>query len=268
MPAEQKVKKRGDKDISKHNQVYKMEEESGWKGLLSAVVYGLKSPSEASSFIAFMSVFLIVFLLGFVTILEVLGLGVFMGKTVSSVSTSYVIIGEAAFISSFMLIIFSVFILFYYKLYYVVSNNLSISRLIKTSLVKFPKFLIAIFVQGAVSILGLIALVIPGVYYGSSLMFFGFFSIYGDSTVYSAFRNSRELAKGIKLQSIVSFLIYLVLLLLFVYLVSTAVMPLIYKGILGSLLLSYWVVSYSNSVFNLADRNLNNNGKIHSLERQ
>ncbi|MCL4391670.1 MAG: hypothetical protein M1284_00640 [Candidatus Parvarchaeota archaeon] len=246
-----------------------MEEGGGWKGLLSAVVYGLKSPSEASSFIAFMSVFLIVFLLDFVTILEVLGLGVFMGKTVyPSVSTSYIIIGEAAFISSFMLIIFSVFILFYYKLYYVVSNNLSISRLIKTSLVKFPKFLIAIFVQGAVSILGLIALVIPGVYYGSSLMFFGFFSIYGDSTVYSAFRNSRELAKGIKLQSIVSFLIYLVLLLLFVYLVSTAVMPLIYKGILGSLLLSYWVVSYSNSVFNLADRNLNNNGKIHSLERQ
>jgi hypothetical protein len=124
-------------------------------------------------------------------------------------------------------------------------------------LAAFPKFLIATFTQAVISIIGLIALVIPGIYYGSSLMFFNFFSIYGNSTLRLAIISSRRLAKEMRLESFFVFTVYLVLLFVFIYLVSSFHLQEIYSALLYSILLSYWLISYSNTTFNLADKNVN-----------
>ena len=159
-----------------------MKEQSRLSSSLSSLVYGLKSLSELSSFFTFISISLIIFLFGFVVIFRYLGLGAFLNVGfIFTPSASRIITGEFVFVLSFLLVIFSLTTLFYYKLYYLVSSNLRVKSLIKRSLEVFPKFLIATFTQAIISIIGLIALVIPGIYYGSSFMFFNFFSIYGNS---------------------------------------------------------------------------------------
>ena len=235
-----------------------MKEQSRLGSSLSSLVYGLKSLSELSSFSTFLSVTLVIFLLGFVVIFKYLGLGAFLnGGFIFTPSTAIIIAGEITFVVSFLLIVFSLTTLFYYRLYYLVSSNLRLISLIKRSLAVFPKFLIATFVQAIISIIGLIALVVPGIYYGSSLMFFNFFSIYGNSTLHSAIVNSRRLAKEIRLESLFVFIVYLVLLFVFIYIISSFHLPDIYSALLYSILLSYWLISYSNTAFNLADKNLN-----------
>ncbi|MCL4396754.1 hypothetical protein M1494_00170 [Candidatus Parvarchaeota archaeon] len=235
-----------------------MKEQSRLSYSLSSLVYGLKSLSELSSFFAFLSIMLVIFLLGFVVIFKYLGLGAFLnGGFIFIHSIAAIITGEAVFVASFLLVVFSLTALFYYKLYYLVSSNLKLGSLIKRSLGVFPKFLIATFIQAVISIIGLIALVIPGVYYGSSFMFFNFFSIYGNSTLHSAIVNSRRLAKDIRLESLFIFVIYLVLLFVFIYLVSSFHLSEVYSALLYSILLSYWLISYSNTAFNLADKNVN-----------
>ena len=235
-----------------------MKEQSRLSSSLSSLVYGLKSLSELSSFFTFISISLIIFLFGFVVIFRYLGLGAFLNVGfIFTPSASRIITGEFVFVLSFLLVIFSLTTLFYYKLYYLVSNNLRVKSLIKRSLEVFPKFLIATFTQAIISIIGLIALVIPGIYYGSSFMFFNFFSIYGNSTLHSAIINSRRLAKNIRLESLFIFVVYLVLLFVFIYLVSSFHLSEIYSAFLYSIFLSYWIISYSNTVFNLAEKNLN-----------
>ena len=235
-----------------------MKEQSRLSSSLSSLVYGLKSLSELSSFFTFISISLIIFLFGFVVIFRYLGLGAFLNVGfIFTPSASIIITGEFVFVLSFLLVIFSLTTLFYYKLYYLVSSNLRVKSLIKRSLEVFPKFLIATFTQAIISIIGLIALVIPGIYYGSSFMFFNFFSIYGNSTLHSAIINSRRLAKNIRLESLFIFVVYLVLLFVFIYLVSSFHLSEIYSAFLYSILLSYWIISYSNTVFNLAEKNLN-----------
>lgn len=235
-----------------------MKEQSRLSSSLSSLVYGLKSLSELSSFFTFISISLIIFLFGFVVIFRYLGLGAFLNVGfIFTPSASIIITGEFVFVLSFLLVIFSLTTLFYYKLYYLVSSNLRVKSLIKRSLEVFPKFLIATFTQAIISIIGLIALVIPGIYYGSSFMFFNFFSIYGNSTLHSAIINSRRLAKNIRLESLFIFVVYLVLLFVFIYLVSSFHLSEIYSAFLYSIFLSYWIISYSNTVFNLAEKNLN-----------
>jgi hypothetical protein len=235
-----------------------MKEQSRLSSSLSSLVYGLKSLSELSSFFTFISISLIIFLFGFVVIFRYLGLGAFLNVGfIFTPSASRIITGEFVFVLSFLLVIFSLTTLFYYKLYYLVSSNLRVKSLIKRSLEVFPKFLIATFTQAIISIIGLIALVIPGIYYGSSFMFFNFFSIYGNSTLHSAIINSRRLAKNIRLESLFIFVVYLVLLFVFIYLVSSFHLSEIYSAFLYSIFLSYWIISYSNTVFNLAEKNLN-----------
>ncbi len=220
----------------------------------STLFYGLKSVSEVSSFLVFLSIFLILFVVGFFITIDVLGLGAFLGKIVYSPSLYTVIAGELSFILSALFIIFTLCVLFYYKSHYIVSNDLEFKDLIIQSLRRFPKFIIAVFMQVFVSIIGLIAFVIPGVYYGSSLMFFGFFCTYRNYTISTAFINSRSLSKKVRLNSILSFLVYLIILFVFVYLISVLGVSMLYKGLIGSILLAYWAVSYSNTIFNLADK--------------
>ncbi|EEZ92703.1 MAG: hypothetical protein BJBARM4_0694 [Candidatus Parvarchaeum acidiphilum ARMAN-4] len=228
------------------------------KSFLQSFVYGLKSVSEFSSFIVFLLIFLILFVFGFFLIFKTLGLGAFLtGGLVYTPSTFNVLIGEAIFIISFFLAIFSLGALFYYKLYFLFSNNLNFFSFLKRSLVIFPKFLIATFVQTVVAILGLIVFILPGVYYGSSLMFSNFFSIYGNSTLRSAFANSKILAKNLRFESLLTFVVYLILLFIFIYFVNLSHLPEVYAALAYSVLLSYWVISYSNTIFNLADKNLN-----------
>jgi hypothetical protein len=235
-----------------------MKEQSRLRSSLSSLVYGLKSLSELSSFFVFLSISLIIFLLGFVVIFKYLGLGAFLnGGFIFKPSTFAIITGEVVFVASFLLAVFSLAVLFYYKLYYVVSSNLNVVSLIKRSFSVFPKFLIATFIQVIISIIGLVALVVPGIYYGSSLMFLNFFSIYGNSTIHSAILNSRRLSKDIRLESLFVFVVYLALLFVFIYLVSSARLPEFYSALLYSILLSYWLTSYSNTAFNLADKNVN-----------
>jgi hypothetical protein len=235
-----------------------MKEQSRINSFLQSFIYGLKSVSELSSFIVFMLIFLILFILGFFLIFKILGLGAFlMGGLAYTPSTFNVLVGEASFIISFFLVIFSLGALFYYKLYFLVSNNLSIFSFLKRSLIIFPKFLIATFVQGVVAVLGLIVIILPGVYYGSSLMFSSFFSIYGNSTLRSAFSNSKSLAKSVRLESLLTFIVYFLMFLIFIYIIPKLHLPEVYAALAYSILISYWIVSYSNSVFNLADKNLN-----------
>ena len=235
-----------------------MKEQSRIRSALYSLVYGLKSLSELSSFFAFLSITLTIFLLGFIVIFKYLGLGAFLnGSFIFTPSMTTIIVGEVVFVVSFLLVVFSLTALFYYKLYYLVSSNLNVVSLIKSSLSAFPKFLIATFIQAIISIIGLIVLVIPGIYYGSSFMFSNFFSIYGNSTLHSAILNSRNLAKGIRFESLFVFVIYLVLLFVFVYLVSSFNLPEVYSALLYSILISYWLISYSNTAFNLADKNVN-----------
>ena len=228
-------------------------EEKGYKKF-SPVFYGLKSIKEPSSFLTFIVIFLTLFAIIFLFIIEILGLGAFLGKVIYPASSYVVLEGEFAFISAILIIIFSVCTLFYYKAYYIVPTDLNILDLIRQSLKKFPKFFISIFVQFSVSILGLVAFVVPGLYYGSSVMFFGFFCVYGNSDIRSAFLKSKDLAKNVRLDSIMSLFIYLVILLVFIYVVRTLDIAIIYKGLIASMLLSYWIVSYNNMIFNLADR--------------
>ena len=235
-----------------------MKEQSRFSSSLSSLLYGLKSLSDISSFLVFISIIIVIFLLGFVVIFRYFGLGAFLnGGFIFTPPVSTVIMGEAVFVLSFLLVIFSLAVLFYYKLYYLVSSNLKVTSLMKRSLEVFPKFLIATFIQAIISIVGLIAFVIPGLYYGSSFMFFNFFSIYGNSTLHSAMINSRRLAKKIRLESLFVFVVYLVLLFVFIYLVVSFDLPEMYSAFLYSILLSYWIVSYSNTIFNLAEKNLN-----------
>ena len=235
-----------------------MKEQSRLSSSLSSLVYGLKSLSELSSFFTFLSITLVIFLFGFVVIFRYLGLGAFLnGGFIFTPSATVIITGEAVFVASFLLIVFSLTTLFYYRLHYLVSSNLNVVSLIKRSLAAFPKFLIATFTQAVISIIGLIALVIPGIYYGSSLMFFNFFSIYGNSTLRLAIISSRRLAKEMRLESFFVFTVYLVLLFVFIYLVSSFHLQEIYSALLYSILLSYWLISYSNTTFNLADKNVN-----------
>ncbi|MCW1312436.1 MAG: hypothetical protein OH338_03330 [Candidatus Parvarchaeota archaeon] len=246
-----------------------MKEQSNIRSAFSSLFYGLKSLSELSSFFAFLSITLIIFLLGFVVIFKYLGLGAFLnGGFIFTPSTTTIIAGEFSFVVSFLLIVFSLTAMFYYKLYYLVSSNLNVVSLIKRSLSAFPKFLIATFIQAIISIIGLIALVIPGIYYGSSFMFSHFFSIYGNSTLHSAILNSRMLAKKIRLESLFVFVVYLVLLFVFIYLVSSFNLPEVYSALLYSILLSYWLISYSNTAFNLADKNVNGLSERSSIYRK
>ncbi|MCL4376489.1 hypothetical protein M1558_03285 [Candidatus Parvarchaeota archaeon] len=246
-----------------------MKEQSRLNSSLSSLVYGLKSLSELSSFFTFLLITAVIFLLGFVVIFKYLGLGAFLnGGFIFTPSTAVIITGEAVFVASFLLVVFSLNALFYYKLYYLVSSNLKLMSLIKHSLVVFPKFLIATFTQAIISIIGLVALVIPGIYYGSSLMFFNFFSIYGNSTLHSAIINSRRLAKDIRLESLFVFTVYFVLLLVLIYLVSSLHLQEIYSALLYSILLSYWLISYSNTAFNLADKNVNELTEKSSIYRK
>ena len=246
-----------------------MKEQSRLNSSLSSLVYGLKSLSELSSFFTFLLITAVIFLLGFVVIFKYLGLGAFLnGGFIFTPSTAVIITGEAVFVASFLLVVFSLNALFYYKLYYLVSSNLKLMSLIKHSLVVFPKFLIATFTQAIISIIGLGALVIPGIYYGSSLMFFNFFSIYGNSTLHSAIINSRRLAKDIRLESLFVFTVYFVLLLVLIYLVSSLHLQEIYSALLYSILLSYWLISYSNTAFNLADKNVNELTEKSSIYRK
>ena len=246
-----------------------MKEQSRLNSSLSSLVYGLKSLSELSSFFTFLLITAVIFLLGFVVIFKYLGLGAFLnGGFIFTPSTAVIITGEAVFVASFLLVVFSLNALFYYKLYYLVSSNLKLMSLIKHSLVVFPKFLIATFTQAIISIIGLVALVMPGIYYGSSLMFFNFFSIYGNSTLHSAIINSRRLAKDIRLESLFVFTVYFVLLLVLIYLVSSLHLQEIYSALLYSILLSYWLISYSNTAFNLADKNVNELTEKSSIYRK
>lgn len=233
-----------------------MKEQGHLKSSLSSLVYGFKSLLDLSSFFAFLSIGLILFLLGFIVIFKTLGLGAFLnGGFIFTPSTATIVTGESVFVISFLLVVFSLCTLFYYKLYYLVSRNMKLGSLIKRSLAAFPKFLIATFIQSAVSIIGLIALVIPGIYYGSSLMFFNFFSIYGNSTLHSAFSNSRSLAKDLRRESLFVFVVYIAVLFAFVYLVNGLHLTETYSALAYAFLLSYWAISYSNASFNLADKN-------------
>lgn len=235
-----------------------MKEQSRFSSSLSSLIYGLKSLSELSSFFAFLLITFIIFFLGFLVIFKYLGLGAFLnGGFIFTPSTTTIITGETTFVFSVLLIVFSLTALFYYKLYYIFSSNLRLILFIKSSLRVFPKFLIATFIQAVVSIIGLVALVIPGIYYGSSLMFFNFFSIYGNSNLRSAMLNSRRLAKEIRFESLFVFFIYLVLLFAFIYIVNSAHLSELYSALFYSILLSYWLISYSNTSFNMADKNVN-----------
>lgn len=242
-----------------------MREQSGVKSFLQNLIYSLKAVSELSSFIVFLSIFLILFIPGFLVIFKILGLGAFLTERLVYTSSAFkVFIGEVTFVISFLLIIFSVGALFCYKLYFLVANNFSIFSFLKRSLAFFPKFLIATFVQGVVALVGLIAIIIPGVYYGSSLMFFNFFTVYGNSTLKSAFANSRSLAKSLRLESLLTFVVYLSIFFIFIYFVSISHLSEMYSALTYSILISYWIVSYSNAVFHLADKNLNelNKGSV------
>ena len=227
------------------------------KDLFLPIVYGLESILDASSFLVFLTIFLIMFVVGFFVIINYLELGAFIGKTIYSPSLYTIFAGEIAFIVSILVIIFSICVLFYYKTYYIVSKNLKFTNLLRGSILTFPKFIIATFVQFVVSIIGLVAFLVPGVYYGSSLMFFGFFCTYNNSTIYSAYSRSRGLAKSIRLKSMISFFVYLVLLFVAVYILIMVNIGFVYRGLFVTLFLSYWIVSYSNTVFVLADKNYN-----------
>ncbi len=235
-----------------------MGEEDRPKSSLAAVLYGFTSLKELSSLFSFLLMFAVIFLLDFIVIIKTFGLGAFLNKsTFFTPSLFSVISGEFIFVLSFILIIFLICILFYDKLYFPLFKREDIKSLVSGALRKFPKFLISTFMQGAVSFLGLIALVIPGVYYGSSLMFFNFFVLQGNSTVYSAFKNSRDLAKNMRLQSMFVFIIYTVVLLVFLYIVDVIKISLIYRAFIAAILMSYLIISYSNTSFRLADNNLN-----------
>ncbi|EFD92307.1 MAG: hypothetical protein BJBARM5_0979 [Candidatus Parvarchaeum acidophilus ARMAN-5] len=248
--------------------------ENRFRHIFSPIIYGLKSISEESSFLVFLVIFLVIFVLGFFFIIKTLGLGAFIGESVYSPSALTVILGELSFIISLLVVIFSLCTLFYYKLYFIVSKDIKFSDLIYQSIKKFPKFIIATFVQIIISVIGLIIFIVPGVYYGSSVMFFGFFSIYGNSNIKSTFVKSRIFSKKIRVKSIILFIFYLVLLILFLYILHFIDISLLYKGLLAAILMSYWVVSYSNSIFTLADKeyssheNQGYSGKLASFYRQ
>lgn len=233
-----------------------MKEDSS-SSFLSSMLYGLISLKEPVSFLTFLSVFFSIFILGFSVIVNMLGLGKFPNQAVFTPTLFSIVAGEAAFVFSIVLIIFSICMLFCYKLYYVISDNLKISMLFRQSLVKFPKFFIVTFVQSIISFLGIIAFVVPGVYYGSSFMFSNFFVLKGRTSVQSAFADSRNLAKAARFQAIASFVSYLLMLFLFLYVIGSLSLNEAYRALSGAALISYWIVACSNTLFSIADKNQN-----------
>lgn len=94
-----------------------MREQSGVKSFLQNLIYSLKAVSELSSFIVFLSIFLILFIPGFLVIFKILGLGAFLTERLVYTSSAFkIFIGEVTFVISFLLIIFSLGALFCNKL--------------------------------------------------------------------------------------------------------------------------------------------------------
>ena len=222
-----------------------------------SILYGLSALKQLNSFLIFISMFLIIFLVGFFFIINYLGFGTFLSTTIYFHSFYSIIIAESSFIILILSVIFLICMLIYYKSYYIFSNGFRLVDLIFQTFKKFPKFLIAIFIQVSISFLGLLALIIPGIYYGSSVMFFSTLCVYTNSNLKSAFVISRDFAKKIRSQSLISFTVYFLILLIFFYLIIFLNFSFFYKGLLASILLSYWIVSYTNTIFNIVDREYN-----------
>ena len=223
---------------------------SGLYDYVRPILQGLTSITGKKTFLIFIAAVATMFFFSFVVPIYSLGLSinVFNQGLAPVYSTSFLALGVISVLAIVFILVWLAELIVYINSYTRVMGAVKFSSLAKVSLGEYPRFFFATVFQYLVAIGGLILLVVPGLYFGVSNMFFTVALLSERQTVYSSFKRSNYMARHNYWRSLLTFVVYIALGAVLMYpVLSLGSLALVYRYLMASFFIGYLFTAYTSS---------------------
>ncbi len=222
-----------------------------YRSFASDVLKGLTFFLDLRLLFVFVLIFLSIFVFNYLGLFALFGLTPHLSLSSARAmqNPAGADIGLLLFVVSVFIVIFLLELELYVKQDQ--AKHKSISSMLRTAVVNYPEFIIATFFQYLVMIGGLILFVVPGLILGPLYEFISTSTIVDNAAFFKAAEASSSAAKSDFVKSLILLLLFLAIGFVFLYVLMIALggVGLLYRYIIGSLLLSYLLVAFTATSF-------------------